>query len=68
METIIVLLLILLIFKDEIIELKTAIKAKKKPEEEPNKRKEEFEKELNNIMDYSINKAIESKKRGEADE
>ena len=70
MEWIILLLLIALLFKDEIKELKAALLSKKETTEEiKNKRKEEFETELNNIMDYSIDKAIESKvKRGEADE
>ena len=70
MEWIILLLLIALLFKDEIKELKAALLSKKETAEETkNKRKEEFETELNNIMDYSIDKAIESKvKRGEADE
>ena len=70
MEWIILLLLIALLFKDEIKELKAALLSKEETTEETkNKRKEEFETELNNIMDYSIDKAIESKvKRGEADE
>jgi hypothetical protein len=70
MEWIILLLLIALLFKDEIKELKAALLSKEQTAEETkNKRKEEFETELNNIMDYSIDKAIESKvKRGEADE
>lgn len=74
MEWVIVLLLIVLIFKDEIIELKQSLK--KEPEKEKTEReqrmeaekeqrKEEFEHELNNIMDYSINKAIESKSKKE---
>ena len=70
MEWIILLLLIALLFKDEIKELKAALLSKEETAEETNnKRKQEFETELNNIMDYSIDKAIESKvKRGEADE
>lgn len=65
MEYVICLLLIYLIFKDDI---RSGIEShRKKPEmteqdKEKEKRKEEFEKELNSIMDYSIDTAIDSRK------
>ena len=74
MEWVIVLMLLVLIFKDEIIELKQSLKdtpekekteREQRMEAEKEQRKEEFEHELNNIMDYSINKAIDSKSKKE---
>ena len=69
MEYVIVILLIYLIFKNDIREeidyhRRRREKIEKTTEEqEKEKRKEEFEKELNSIMDYSIDTAIDSKKR-----
>lgn len=69
MEFIIILLLIYLIFKDEIREEIRFHKDKKAPVEktkkeiEIEKRKEELEAELRNMMDYSIDTAVNSKKR-----
>lgn len=68
MEFIIVLLLIYLIFKDDIREEINYHRSKRnqapKTQEEiqKEKRKEEFEDELNKIMDYSVNTAIDSRK------
>jgi hypothetical protein len=69
MEYVIVLLLIYLIFKDEIREEINYYKGKRKQEtiktqeeEKKEERKEEFEKELNSIMDYSVDTAINSRK------
>lgn len=73
MEYVIVLLLVYLIFKDDIREEINYHKSKRvKPEKteaemKQEKRKEEFEHELNNIMDYSMDTAINSRKAGDTD-
>ncbi len=69
MEFIIVLLLIYLIFKDDIRDEinyrreKRHPTAQSKEQAEREKRKEEMEAELRNMMDYSLDTAINSKKR-----
>lgn len=69
MEFVIVLLLIYLIFKDDIRDEINYHREKRHPEvknkeqAEMEKRKEEMEAELRNMMDYSLNTAINSKKR-----
>lgn len=69
MEYVIVILLIYLIFKDDIREEINYHKSKRKQEEktkeeqEKARRQEAIEKELNSIMDYSVDTAIDSRKR-----
>lgn len=68
MEYVIVILLIVLIFKEDIKAEIYYHKSNKQPiektkeEQQKEKRKEEFEQELNSIMDYSIDTAINSRK------
>ena len=72
MEYVIVILLLVLIFKDELIDLIRSFKKEpereksieeKQREKEKEQRKEEFEQELNKIMDYNIDTAIDSKSK-----
>jgi len=69
MEYVIVILLIYLIFKDDIREEinyhrnKRKQPEKTKEEQEKARRQEAIEKELNSIMDYSVDTAIDSRKR-----
>ena len=68
METILVILLIYLIFRDVFKEDIDNWKYKKerKTDEKEQKRREEFKEEFDKMMEYSVEKAIQSK-RGEAD-
>ena len=72
MENVILILLLVLIFKDELIDLIRSFKKvpekektveEKQREKEKVQRQEEFEQELNKIMDYNIDTAIESKNK-----
>lgn len=69
MEYVLVFLLIYLIFKDDIRDEIRYHREKKHPlektkeQEQLEKRKEELETELRNMMDYSVDTAISSKKR-----
>lgn len=69
MEYAIVILLIYLIFKDDIRDEIRYRREKRNPsektegQEQLEKRKEELEAELRNMMDYSVDTAISSKKR-----
>lgn len=69
MEYVIVILLIYLIFKDDIRDEIRYRREKRNPsektegQEQLEKRKEELEAELRNMMDYSVDTAISSKKR-----
>lgn len=69
MEYVIVILLIYLIFKDDIRDEIRYRREKRNPsektegQEQLEKRKEELETELRNMMDYSVDTAISSKKR-----
>jgi hypothetical protein len=67
MEYVIVLLLIYLIFKDDIreeIRYRREKPAERTPEDEKlAKRKEQMEAELRNMMDYSVDTAVDSKRK-----
>lgn len=68
MEIIIILLLLVLIFRDDIKRIRPEQKhteVKRSISEEEKQKKEELQKAFDNLMSYSINQAIESKKRGE---
>lgn len=61
MEWIIIALLIMVLFKDDIIKIAEAIRGsrtKAEEDEKPDERKKEFDK----LMDYSIEDAIKSKR------
>lgn len=68
METILIILLIYLIFRDvfkEDIE-NWRYRKDRKAEEKEDKRREEFKEEFDKMMEYSIERAIDSK-RGDTD-
>lgn len=68
METILIILLIYLIFRDVFKEDIDSwrYRKEKKTDEKDEKRREEFKEEFDKMMEYSVEKAIESK-RGDID-
>lgn len=60
MELIIIALLIILIFKEDIIRLVTTLREQHK--EEAEEKPDEYKKEFDKLMDYSIEDAIKSKR------
>jgi hypothetical protein len=69
METILIILLIYLIFRDVFKEDIDNFRYRKerKRDEKEEKRREEFKDEFDKMMSYSVERAIESKRGGETD-
>ena len=69
METILIILLIYLIFRDVFKEDIDNFRMRKerKADEKEEKRREDFKEEFDKMMSYSVEQAIQSK-RGEADD
>lgn len=61
MEWIIVALLIMIFFKEDIIKIAEAIRGNNK-EAEDDEKPDEYKKEFDKLMDYSIEDAIKSKR------